>query len=101
MADNQEVCPNCGAKKGVGNKFFAIMFDNIGRKIKTLAMVICWVGIALSVIVALCCFATNNVGPGLIVLIFGSLASWLGSFYMYGFGELIETNSTIVELLRR
>ncbi len=77
------------------------MFNNIGKKIKTLAEVLCWIGFALSALAAMYFFGNYNIGTGLMVLILGPLTSWLGSFYMYGFGELIETNSTIVKLLRR
>ena len=71
------------------------MFDNIGGKIKTLAQVICWIGIIASVIWAISLWSQNSryyntIGLGFGVLVGGSLSSWLGSFFMYGFGELIE-----------
>ncbi len=73
----------------------AIMFDNIGGKIKTLASVICVVGIIASVILAIALWTQNDrynptVALGFGVLIGGGVASWVGSFFMYGFGELIE-----------
>ncbi len=42
----------------------------------------------------------NNamVGMGLAVMIVGSLVSWIGSFFAYGFGELIENTTVIAEL---
>ena len=78
------------------------IFDNIGGKIKTLAKVLCWIGIIASIIGAIALWAqndqydyytrttTNTVGIGFIVLLSGCVVSWVGSLFMYGFGELIE-----------
>ena len=71
------------------------MFDNIGGKIKNLATVICVVGIIASVILAIVLWSQNDrynptVALGFGVLIGGCVGSWVGSFFMYGFGELIE-----------
>ena len=75
------------------------MWSNIGHKIKTLAKVICWIGIVLSVIAGIAVIAggsavrsygyTYNTGSatltGILVIILGVLGSWLGSLTMYGF----------------
>ena len=78
------------------------MFKNIGGKIKGLAKVICYVGIAISVVAGLgmICTGYNDamVGMGFAVMIVGSLVSWIGSFFAYGFGELIENTTVIAEL---
>ena len=79
------------------------MFDNIGRKIKTLAKIICWIGIIASVILAIIMFASaeesyneeTNIVLGFVYLIGGTLLSWIGSFFAYGFGELIEKATEI------
>ena len=71
------------------------MFENIGSKIKILAKVICWIGISISILVAIVLLASETVGGGLLTLIFGCLASWVGSFFTYGFGELIEKVTAI------
>ena len=79
------------------------MFDNIGGKIKTLAKVICWIGIIGSVILAIIMFASaedsyneeTNIMLGFVFLIGGTLLSWIGSFFAYGFGELIEKATEI------
>jgi len=77
------------------------MFDNIGGKIKTLATSVCVIGIIASVIGAVALWASGNkyndtVLSGLIVLGVGCLVSWVGSFFAYGFGELIEQNNRIL-----
>ena len=71
------------------------MFDNIGGKIKVLAKCICWLGIIGSIICAIALFSTNSyynptIGLGIGVLIGGCLGSWVGSFFTYGFGELVS-----------
>ena len=76
------------------------MFENIGSKIKALAKVICWVGIILSLIIGIIMLASSGdvgSGVGLIVIIVGCLGSWIGSFFTYGFGELIEKTTEIAE----
>ena len=70
------------------------MFENIGRKIKTLAETLCWLGIVVSVLAGLT-ITGKDIIVGLLVLIIGSLCSWIGSFFAYGFGELIEKTTEI------
>ncbi|WP_294362340.1 SHOCT domain-containing protein [uncultured Clostridium sp.] len=84
---------------------FENMFENIGGKIKTLAKVLCWVGIILSVLIAMILFIEAKEGSyktedlymklGCIYLIFGPLVSWVSSFFIYGFGELIDRTTEI------
>lgn len=87
------------------------MFNNIGGKIKGLAKFICWLGIIVSVLVGIILIIgatnrngyysytdTNMVITGVIVIVMGSILSWIGSFVLYGFGELVENSSKLVEL---
>ena len=103
------------------------MFSSIGRKIKILAKVLCWMGIILCVIIGIVIMAKGNFLPqnaqydtpllsdfksqnqtggsnvisiliGLAVIIFGSLISWLGSFALYGFGTLIDDTTRLRKL---
>lgn len=78
------------------------MFDNIGGKIKMLAKVVCWIGIIVSAVIAIIMFAnavkySNDIYTllGLAYIILGTLLSWIGSFFTYGFGELIEKTTEI------
>lgn len=78
------------------------MFDNIGGKIKGLAKVLCLVGIAVSAIGAIALWCANSyyqptIVPGFIVLIVGSVGSWLSSLFTYGFGEIIDRVTSIDE----
>ena len=76
------------------------MFDDIGGKIKTLAEVVCGLGIAASVIGAIILWVQNSaytptIFAGVLVLVLGCLGSWIGSFFVYGFGQLIENTDDI------
>jgi hypothetical protein len=84
------------------------MFDNIGSKIKGLAKVITWLGIILSVIAGIVQISGGssyygNSNPfvisGILTIVLGSLAAWISSFLLYGFGELVENSSRIADQL--
>ncbi len=100
------------------------MFKRIGKKIKTLAKVVCWIGIIQSVLIAMASFvcaalinstaitafedtaATGLIGEsvaliviGILILLLGPLCSWIGSFVLYGYGELIDKCTSIENYL--
>ena len=77
------------------------MFDNIGGKIKTLAKVLCWIGIVGSVIAAIGFFTSGNGITGWSMLIAGSLGSWISSFTLFGGGEITENSATQTQLLTK
>ena len=71
------------------------MFDNIGRKIKGLAKLICYAGIIVSLYFGCSMIADKRTEYGIIVIVIGAILAWVGSFTLYGFGELVE-NSAII-----
>ena len=83
------------------------MFNNIGAKIKVLAQVWAWIGIIVSVIVGFYLIIQGSgvhrggggevVGVGIGILIGGALWSWISSWGLYGFGELIEKTTEIAK----
>lgn len=82
------------------------MFDNIGGKIKTLAQIICWIGIVASVLIGFVfVFIGSNNGNaittiiGLVIAGLGAFGSWISSFIIIGFGELIECVSNIENVI--
>jgi len=85
------------------------MFENIGKKIKTYAKVITWLGIIFSALVFLlaCVNAGASSGDsalvvaGLIYAIVLGLLSWISSFFTYAFGELVEQSQWQTEYLYR
>ena len=80
------------------------MFNNIGRKIKTLAKVITGIGITASIIYGAVVVRLSNspifIIQGLLTMIVGSLISWLSSVTLYGFGQLIENTDILVSIHR-
>ncbi|MBR3866067.1 MAG: hypothetical protein IKM67_05070 [Clostridia bacterium] len=81
------------------------MFDNIGGKIKKLAKIVTIVGIAASIVVGVCLYAaipTKIVEIiSLIVIVVGSVVSWIASFAVYAYGQLVENSDKAVRLLER
>ncbi len=76
------------------------MFNNIGNKIKKLSIIYTIIGLVISCAVAIVCWANDNVLTGFIVLILGCLVSWIGSFLLYGFGELITQTTNIANSVK-
>lgn len=74
------------------------MFDNIGGKIKATAKVFCWIAIIASLIGGICMLFINAVA-GLVFIVMGPLSAWIGSFVIYGFGELVENSCIQTELM--
>ena len=59
------------------------MFKNIDNKIKGLAVAICSMGTLAAVI---CALEFHNIT----IAVLGFLGSWVSTFVLYGFGELIS-----------
>lgn len=71
------------------------MWKNIGIRLQMLARILCWLGIIGSVIYAIVLWSQNSsyqptILPGILYLVLGSLASWIGSWTMYGLGLVVE-----------
>lgn len=92
------------------------MFDNIGKKIKSLATMEFIGGIVLSVIIGyVFIFSFSNLQGnslhdkdvntdmifyGILIVICGPIASYITSMFLYGFGELIEKTCAIEQNTR-
>lgn len=79
------------------------MFTNIGGKIQVLGKVLCWIGIAVCILSGILFIAggsavseyynasnVSSVVTGILVMVIGSLVSWVSSFMMIGFGKIVE-----------
>ena len=68
------------------------MFENIGEKIKVLAKIIFWTLASASIIVAIYLISEGWYDDLLVltVLFGGPLVAWISSWFLYGFGELID-----------
>ncbi len=86
------------------------MFDNIGKKIQTMAKVMTVIGMIISFIIGFFvwdAFQAGTVGWAVLGCLFsllctgfGCLISWIGSFFIYGFGQLIENSDHTIKQLR-
>ena len=85
------------------------MYNNIGGKIKVLAIVIGIVEAVSAVITGMVlCSDSYMVGSGFLTMLLGPVVAWISSWFLYAFGELVEKTSEneantreIVNLLRR
>ena len=78
------------------------MFSNMGGKIKALAKVVCWLGIAISVVIGFVMRGTRGMElSGTVVLLLGPLSAWIGSFVLCGFGELVEAAMETRDILSK
>ena len=80
------------------------MFDKIGEKIQKLAIVTCGLGCVASLIGAIALWSANSyynptVFLGFVVLAAGVLVSWISSFFVYGFGQLIDDTEAIRSMM--
>lgn len=72
------------------------MFNNIGEKIKGMACFVFAFGIVISLIFGLV-MLVNYGFSGILVILLGSVLSWILSFVLYGLGQLIENSDILVE----
>ena len=75
------------------------MFDNIGEKIKGLAKVMFIIMSIISIVVGLVVLAEELIGLSLFLIFICPILSWIGSWILYGFGELITNTSEIKDSL--
>lgn len=82
------------------------MFNNVGGKIKVMAQIIGYVGIAFSILGCLGNILTavdnlyfSSAIYWLLGLVFLPVLSWVGSLFLYGFGQLVENSDTLIDLL--
>lgn len=76
------------------------MFKNIGEKIKKLAEIFTIIGIVCAVLsgIVVMSFGDGFVLIGFIVIALMSFLAWIGSFLLYGYGQLIDNTDKLVKL---
>ena len=83
------------------------MYKNIGVKIKGLAYALCIIGAVVSIIMGVAYVLQGVLQSqdnahlliiiGVWTIIIGPLLSWLATWFIYGFGELIDKTSKIAD----
>lgn len=85
------------------------MYKNIGKKIRGLAAFFGWAGMILNVLIgivvciAMCATGDDMIGVGIACLLggfIGAVLSWIGSWFLYGFGELIVKTTEVADNTR-
>lgn len=84
------------------------MFDKIGGKVKTVASMLCWLGIAASILLAISMWILIGILLGgflgfvvaCIVGGIGCLVSWLATYLFYAFGQLVDNSDLILQHLK-
>lgn len=72
------------------------MFNDISAKIKASAQVLIWLGILASFVWGTVILSSTESYTGVVVMVVGSILSWILSFCMYGFGQLIENTEVLI-----
>ena len=76
------------------------LYRNIGKKLKSLAECIFLLGFASSVIIFIYLLSEKMVKAGLIVLVVGFASSFVSTWSLYAFGELVSRVCSIDDHLR-
>ena len=77
------------------------MFENIGSKLKGLAVAEVILGVIASIIYGFAVIADEMVLVSIIIIVVGSVTSWMGSWVTYGIGEAVENSEAILRRLRQ
>ncbi len=88
------------------------MYSNIGKKIQRLAIACAIIGMIASISIGASLIKMSDGGYyfgtnetllliGIVVIILGSILSWVLSFVLYGFGRLVENSDIIARQYRR
>lgn len=76
------------------------MYNNVGMKVKGVAVAFGVIGFLSSVLIGLSLISNgnrynNNTILGISVIFGGSLSSWISSLILYGFGQLIDDTAAL------
>ncbi len=87
------------------------MFNHIGAKIKGFAKFLFWLSAIVGILVGLGIMIAGAIGAdyaaekvlfifvGILVIMCSFLFAWIQNFVLYGYGELIDSNQKILEIL--
>ena len=73
-------------------------YNNIGRKIKCLAVVIFISEAIIAIIYGISLISNNSDNMmlfGVLIAILGPIIAWISSWLLYGFGQLVENTDVI------
>ena len=80
------------------------LYENIGGKIKVLAVITFFIEAIGAFIYGVVLVCDEQAGIGMLTLLLGPIIAYVASWFLYGLGELIESNcetrDVVLELLR-
>ena len=83
------------------------MFNNVGFKVRCLAIINCLIGMLASIITGVVfviqgviAYGGGYILVGILIAVFGSLGSWIGSLTTYAIGEAAENSQSILIALK-
>ena len=69
------------------------MFNNIGKKLQILAIISFILGFIASIVIGIYyLFQLDSILPGILIIVFGPLGSWIGSWSIYALGFIAENS---------
>lgn len=79
------------------------MYENIGKKLKGLAIAVFIIMLILSIVGGAIIIIVDDdlVAVGIVVMLVMPLVAWISSWFLYGFGELVDKVCDIEERNRR
>lgn len=77
------------------------MYNNIGGKVKNMAVIFCLLGIAGSVMLGFM-LASNEktTATGILILLIGPFSSWLSSLALYAIGQSAENTDEMMKIVK-
>ena len=78
-------------------------YSNIGDKIKNLAQVLFVLGAIVDISLGIILMGTDEdlIIFGLLLILLGPVVTWVSSWLLYGFGQLIENSDIIADTYNR
>lgn len=73
------------------------MYNNVGKKIMTVAYVLCVIEITACVLIGIILMLLKLIWPGILVAAVGSFLSWKSSLFLQGFGLLVKNSDILVK----
>ncbi len=78
------------------------MFENVGGKLKVLAQVIFYIELIVIIFIGILLLGNGieTLWIAVLVIVVGGLLAWISSWFLYGFGEIVDKVGKIEENTR-
>lgn len=79
------------------------MFERSGEKIKKVSTTVFYINLAIAMIVVIIAIFSGGMSTAMPLLIVAAIIvmlAWISSLFLYAFGDLVESNQRILELLQ-